>query len=80
MKKYEKKFEDDLKYLGTACTEKLNTFVLEQNDNVITHREKMLDPDEDDQVQAYIASQTDDAENIKKKSKETFVMYSQRIQ
>ena len=78
-KMYENRFEDDLKYSDTARTEKLKTLVLEQNDKVIAHIKKMLDAVEDDQAQAYIVAQMDDAENIERKIKETYVTYCQRI-
>ena len=40
----------------------------------------MLDAVENDQDQAYIVAQMDDAENIERKLRETFVTYCQRIQ
>ena len=63
-KRYENRFEDDLKYSDTARTEKLKMLVLEQNDKVIAQLEKMLDAVENDQDQAYVVAQMDDAENI----------------
>ena len=79
-KRYENRFEDDLKYSDTARTEKLKTLVLEQNDKIIAHLEKMLDAAESDQDQAYVVAQMEDAEKGEKKIKETFVTYCQRIQ
>ena len=55
-KRYENRFEDDLKYSDTARTEKLKTLVLEQNDKIIAHLEKMLDAAESDQDQAYVVA------------------------
>ena len=63
-KRYENRFEEDLKYSDTARTEKLKALVLEQNDKVIAQLEKMLDAVENDQDQAYIVAQMDDADNI----------------
>ena len=79
-RRYEKRYEDVLKYSDVARTEKLKTLVLEQNDKVIAHLEKMLDVVEDDQVDAYITAQMEDAEGVEKQITETFVMYCQRIQ
>ena len=79
-KRYENRFEDVLKYSDTARTEKLKTLVLEKNDKVMAQLEKMLDAVENDQDQAYVVAQMDDAENIERKTKETFVTYRQRIQ
>ena len=79
-KRYEHRFEDDLKNSDTGRTEKLKTFVLEQNDKVIAQLEKMLDAIENDQDQAYAIAQMDGAENIERKIKETFVTYCQKIQ
>ena len=42
-RRYEKRYEDVLKYSDVARTEKLKTLVVEQNDKVIAHLEKMLD-------------------------------------
>ena len=52
--------------------------MLEQNDKVIAQIENMLGAVENDQVQAYIVAQMDDADNIEKGTKETFVTYCQR--
>ena len=79
-RRYEKRYEDVLKYSDVARTEKLKTLVLEQNDKVIAHLEKMLDVVEDDQVDAYITAQMEDAEGVEKQITEMFVMYCQRIQ
>ena len=79
-RRYEKRYEDVLKYSDVARTEKLKTLVLEQNDKVIAHLEKMLDGVEDDQVDAYIGAQMEDAEGVEKQITEMFVAYCQRIQ
>ena len=79
-RRYEKRYEDVLKYSDVARTEKLKTLVLEQNDKVIAHLEKMLDGVEDDQVEAYIGAQMEDAEGVEKQITEMFVAYCQRIQ
>ena len=79
-RRYEKRYEDVLKYSDVARTEKLKRLVLEQNDKVIAHLEKMLDGVEDDQVEAYIGAQMEDAEGIEKQITEMFVAYCQRIQ
>lgn len=79
-KRYENRFEDDLKYSDTARKEKLKPLVLEQNDKVIALLEKMLDAVEDDADQAYVVTQMDDAEKFERKIKETFVAYCKRIQ
>ena len=79
-RRYEKRYEDVIKYSDVARTEKLKTLVLEQNDKVIAHLEKMLDVVEDYQVDAYITAQMEDAEGVEKQITEMFVMYCQRIQ
>ena len=79
-RRYEKRYEDVLKYSDVARTKKLKTLVLEQNDKVIAHLEKMLDGVEDDQVEAYIGAQMEDAEGVEKQITEMFVAYCQRIQ
>ena len=79
-RRYEKRYEDVLKYSDVARTEKLKTLVLEQNDKVIAHLEKMLDGVEDDQVDAYIGAQMEDAEGVEKQITEMFAAYCQRIQ
>ena len=53
--------------------------MLEQNDKVIAHLEKMLDSVEDDQVETYIAAKMEDAEGVEKQITEMFVMYCQII-
>ena len=77
---YEKRYEDVLKYSDVARTEKLKTLVLEQNDKVIAHFKKMLDVVEDDQVNAYITAQMEDAQGVEKQITEIFSMYCQSIQ
>ena len=52
---------------------KLKTLALEQNNKVIAHLEKMLDVVEDDQVDAYITAQMEDAEGVEKQITEMFV-------
>ena len=77
--RYQKRFDENLKYSDIKRTEQLKTLLLEQNDKVIVHLEKMLDAVEDEQVQAFVGTQMDEADSMDKEINEMFVVYCQRI-
>ena len=73
------RFDKNLQYSDIKRTEQLKIALLEQNDKVISHLEKMGEADQGESLQAAVSKELAEAMAIDEDVNETFVMYCQRI-
>ena len=69
------RFEQNLQYSDMRRTEQLKIALLEQNDKVISHLEKMGEADESESLQAAVSKELADAMAIDEAVNEEFVVY-----
>ena len=73
------RFDKNLQYSDIKRTEQLKIALLEQNDKVISHLEKMVDADQGEIFQAAVSKELTEAMAIDEDVNEAFVVYCQRI-
>ena len=73
------RFDKNLQYSDIRRTEQLKIALLEQNDKVISHLEKMGDAGQDESLQAAVSKELTEAMAIDEDVNEAFVVYCQRI-
>ena len=78
--RHKTRFDKNLHYNDIRRTEQLKIALLEQNDKVISHLEKMGEADESESLQAAVSKELADAMAIDEAVNEEFVVYCQRIQ
>ena len=78
--RHKTRFEQNLQYSDMRRTEQLKIALLEQNDKVIAHLEKMDEAEENESLQAAVSKELAEAMAMDKAVNEEFVVYRQRIQ
>jgi len=77
--RHKTRFDKNLHYSDIRRTEQLKIALLEQNDKVISHLEKMGEADENESLQAAVSKELAEAMAIDEAVNEEFVVYCQRI-
>ena len=78
--RHQTRFDKNLQYSDMRRTEQLKIALLEQNDKIIAHLEKMGEAGEDESLQAAVSKELAEAMAIDEAVNEEFVVYRQRIQ
>ena len=73
------RFDKNLQYSDIRRTEQLKIALLEQNDKVVSHLEKMSDAGQDESLQAAVSKELAEAMAIDEDVNEAFAVYCQRI-
>ena len=74
MSRQKSRFDKNLQYSDIRRTEQLKIALLEQNDKVISHLEKMGEADENESLQAAVSKELADAMAIDEAVNEEFVV------